>query len=76
MDRRRQSLVEMAMPSLDDGRIRASINLLQWLDQHDVPRVGCMMVTERRLCLERSQTGEHVSGRLVEAAQLASGRFA
>nr|WP_292132048.1 DUF3363 domain-containing protein [Mesorhizobium sp.] len=77
MDRRRQSLVDMGHATrLDDGRIRASKDLLQRLVQAEVARVGRMMAAERGLSFMRAQTGEHVSGRLVGEANLASGRFA
>lgn len=76
-DRRRQGLVDMGHATrLDDGRIRASKDLLQRLEQAEVARVGRMMAAERGLSFVKAQTGEHVSGRLVGAANLASGRFA
>lgn len=61
---------------LDDGRIRASKDLLHRLEQAEVARVGRMMAAERELSFIKHQTGEHVSGRLVGAANLASRRFA
>lgn len=77
VERRRQSLVDMGHATrLDDGRIRASKDLLQRLEQAEVARVGRMVAAERGLSFVKAQTGEHVSGRLVGAANLASGRFA
>jgi len=76
-DRRRQSLVDMGLAArLDDGRIRAPKDLLQRLEQAEVARVGRVMAAERGLSFMKAKTGEHVSGRLAGAANLASGRFA
>ncbi|MES0096636.1 DUF3363 domain-containing protein [Mesorhizobium sp. M0019] len=77
IDRRRQSLVDMGYASrLDDGRIRAPKDLLQRLEQAEVARVGRVMAAERGLSFMKAQAGEYISGRLVGAANLASGRFA
>jgi len=76
-DRRRQSLVDMGHATrLDDGRIRAPKDLLSRLERAEVARVGRMMAAERGLSFMKAQAGEHVMGRLVGAADLASGRFA
>ncbi|AZO44948.1 DUF3363 domain-containing protein [Mesorhizobium sp. M7D.F.Ca.US.005.01.1.1] len=61
---------------LDDGRIRAPKDLLQPLEQTEVARVGRVMAAERGLSFIRAKPGEYVRGRLIGAADLASGRFA
>jgi hypothetical protein len=76
-ERRRQSLVDMGLATrLDDGRIGAPKDLLRRLEQAEVARVGRVMAAERGLSFMKAQAGEYVSGRLVGAANLASGRFA
>ncbi|MBZ9921683.1 DUF3363 domain-containing protein [Mesorhizobium sp. BR1-1-7] len=76
-DRRRQSLVDMGLAArLDDGRIRAPKDLLQRLEHAEVARVGRVMAAERGLSFIWAKPAEYVSGRLIGAADLASGRFA
>ncbi|MGX9181812.1 DUF3363 domain-containing protein [Mesorhizobium sp. BHbdii] len=77
MDRRRKSLVDIGYATpLPDGLIRAPRDLLQRLEQAEVARVGRMIAAERRLSFTQAKPGEHVSGRLAGAANLAPGRFA
>lgn len=55
VDQRRQSLVDMGHATrLNDGRIRASKDLLQRLEQAEVARVGRMTVAERGLSFIRA----------------------
>jgi type IV secretory pathway VirD2 relaxase len=77
MDRRRQSLVEMGHAiRLPDGTVRAPKDILRRLEHAEVVRIGREMAAERGLAFRPGNPGEHVSGRLVGMASLASGRFA
>ena len=77
MDRRRETLVEMGYATrLPNGEVRAPRDLPQRLEQAEVARVGRMMAAERGLSLKEAKPGENIAGRLVGAANLASGRFA
>ncbi|WP_245436528.1 DUF3363 domain-containing protein [Mesorhizobium tamadayense] len=77
LERRRQSLVDMGYARrLPDGAVRAQRDLLQRLEQAEVARVGRVMAAERGLSFIQAKPGEYVSGGLVGAANLASGRFA
>ena len=77
MERRRQSLVNMGHAiRLEDGRIRASKDLVANLERTEVTRIGKAMAAERGLTFTAAKTGEYVSGTLVGSTQLASGRFA
>jgi hypothetical protein len=77
MERRRQSLVNMGHAvRLKDGRIRVSKDLIANLERTEVSRVGKAMAADRGLTFTAAKTGEYVSGTLVGATQLASGRFA
>jgi hypothetical protein len=61
---------------LKDGRIRVSKDLIANLERTEVSRVGKAMAADRGLTFTAAKTGEYVSGTLVGATQLASGRFA
>jgi type IV secretory pathway VirD2 relaxase len=77
MERRRQSLVNMGHAvRLEDGRIRVSKDFIANLERTEVVRVGKAMAAERGLTFTAAKTGEYVSGTLVGATQLSSGRFA
>jgi type IV secretory pathway VirD2 relaxase len=77
VERRRQSLVNMGHAiRLEDGRIRVSKDFVANLERTEVSRVGKAMAADRGLTFTAAKTGEYVSGTLVGATQLASGRFA
>jgi type IV secretory pathway VirD2 relaxase len=61
---------------LDNGGLRVSKDFIANLERTEVNRVGKTMAAERGLTFTTAQTGEYVSGTLVGATQLASGRFA
>ena len=58
------------------GSIRASKDFVANLERTEIARVGREMAAARGLTFTTAGTGEYVSGKLVGATQLASGRFA
>ena len=77
IEQRRQSLVNMGHAvRLADGSIRVSKDFIGKLERTEVTRIGKAMAAERALKFTAAKTGEYVSGTLVGATQLASGRFA
>jgi hypothetical protein len=60
----------------DDGSIRASKGFVADLERAEIARVGCEMAAAPGLSFTTAGTGDYVSGKLVGATQLVSGRFA
>ena len=76
-DRRREVLAERGYITPEaDGGYRGPRDLIQRLEANEIDRVGRKFAAERGVAWQPSGTGEHVSGKLVGQAQLASGRFA
>ncbi len=77
LEKRKQSLVDMGYAAdLGNGRIRAPKDLIRRLETADIDRAGKALAAERGRQWQPAVAGNHVSGRLVGATQLASGRFA
>jgi len=77
LEKRKQSLVDMGYAAnLGDGRIRAPKDLIRRLETADIDRAGRGLAAERGRQWQPAVAGNHVSGRLVGATQLISGRFA
>jgi type IV secretory pathway VirD2 relaxase len=77
LERRKQALAQMGYATrLPDGGINAPGDLLSRLERAEVTRVGRAMAAERGLAFKEPKIGGYVSGKLVGATQLASGRFA
>jgi hypothetical protein len=77
MERRKQALADMGHARrLPDGGVRVPGDLVSRLERAEVTRVGRAMAAERGLTFQEAKTGEYVSGKLVGATQLTSGRFA
>jgi type IV secretory pathway VirD2 relaxase len=75
--RRRQWLADRGYATdLDDGRIRASKDLLQRLEAGDIDRAGKALAAERGREWRPAIPGNHVTGQLVGSTRLSSGRFA
>ena len=74
---RKQGLADMGyVESRGQGRFRAPTDLIAQLESAEINRVGKAFAAERGLDWQPTGTGDHVSGKLVGQAQLASGRFA
>lgn len=74
---RKQALADMGyVHDQGGGRFRAPSDLIAQLERAEVNRVGQKFAAERGLTWRKTATGNHVSGKLVGQAQLASGRFA
>ncbi len=77
MERRRQSLVDQGQATrLENGRISAPRDLIARLEHTEITRVGREMATARGMTFVPAEADGYVSGKLVGAANLASGRFA
>jgi type IV secretory pathway VirD2 relaxase len=77
LDRRRRWLAgKVYAADLGNGRIRTPRDLVQRLEAHDIERAGRALAAERGRQWRPAITGNEVSGQLVGAAQLSSGRFA
>jgi type IV secretory pathway VirD2 relaxase len=77
LERRRQSLVNMGYATrLPDGRIQGPKDLVATLERAEIARVGSEMAAARKLTFRPPLAGEHVSGRLLGSANLASWHFA
>jgi type IV secretory pathway VirD2 relaxase len=77
LEKRKRSLVNMGYAAdLGDGRIRAPTDLIRRLEAADIDRAGRAFAAERGREWQPTVPGNQVSGRLVGATQLASGRFA
>ncbi len=75
--RRKQALAEMGHATdLGNGRFRAPKDLIQRLERGEVERTGQALAAERGRTWQPAVAGNHVTGKLVGSAQLASGRFA
>lgn len=76
-NKRREMLAERGyITPQGEGRYRGPRDLIQRLEASEIDRAGRKFAAERGLVWQPSGTGEHVSGKLVGQAQLASGRFA
>ncbi len=77
LERRKDSLVDQGMATrMPDGGVRAPGDLLSRLEQQEIARVGPEMARTRGLTFQPAQMGNYVSGTLVGAVNLASGKFA
>jgi type IV secretory pathway VirD2 relaxase len=77
LERRKRTLIERGYASGRPGDgFRAPSDLLSRLERAEVARVGRAIASERGLAFKEATTGDYVSGKLVGATQLASGRFA
>ena len=77
LEKRKQSLVDMGYANdLGAGRIGTPGDLIQRLEAADTDRAGRALASERGRQWRPAAPGNHVSGRLVGATQLSSGRFA
>jgi hypothetical protein len=59
-----------------DGSLRGRKDLLSVLERQEIERVGQKLAAERGLSFRPIEDGQTIRGRLIGAAQLASGRFA
>ena len=76
-DARKLALANMGyVRDVGGGQFRAPTGLISQLERAEIARVGKMFAAERGLTWQPSGTGDHVTGKLVGQAQLASGRFA
>ncbi|MFZ3178639.1 MAG: DUF3363 domain-containing protein [Methylocystis silviterrae] len=77
MERRKTMLVSQGYGvQLSDGRFQPDPDMLARLEHAEVSRVGQSLAAARRLAFKEAEPGHFVSGRLIGATQLASGRFA
>ncbi len=77
LDRRRRWLAGKGYAAdLGNGRIRTPRDLVQRLEARDIERAGRALAAERGRQWRPAIAGNDVSGQLVGAAQLSSGRFA
>ena len=77
LERRKDVLFDQGFASrLPEGGLRVPRDLLSRLEQREVARVGPEMAKARGLTFKPAEVGNHVSGRLVGAANLGSGKFA
>ena len=77
LEQRRDSLVEQGLATrAPDGRLRMPRDLLSRLEQREIARVGPAMAEARGLSFKPTEAGAQVSGTLIGAAQLGSGKFA
>jgi type IV secretory pathway VirD2 relaxase len=73
---RTQRLVEMGLATARDGKVHVPVTTVATLRRQEVERVGHQMAQESGLTYLPANAGEYVSGRLVGATSLVSGRFA
>jgi type IV secretory pathway VirD2 relaxase len=77
MERRKEELIRQGHAwRHSDGSLRGRKDLLSALERQEVERVGQKLATERGLNFRPIEDGQTIRGRLIGAAQLASGRFA
>ncbi|HEX5281972.1 MAG TPA: DUF3363 domain-containing protein [Micropepsaceae bacterium] len=77
LDRRKDSLVDQGFASrTPEGGVRAPRDLLSRLEQQEITRVGPEMAKARGLTFKPAEAGNYVSGTLVGAVNLGSGKFA
>ncbi|MBQ8101689.1 MAG: type IV secretory pathway VirD2 relaxase [Afipia broomeae] len=77
MEQRKGALVEQGHAwRAPDGGIRAPRDLVARLEQQEISRVGPQMAAARGRTFQQAGVDERVSGTLVGATNLASGRFA
>src|SRR5208337_234212 len=77
LERRKDSLVDQGLASrTPEGGLRVPRDLLSRLEQQEIARVGPEMAKARGLTFKPAEVGNHVSGTLVGAANLGSGKFA
>jgi type IV secretory pathway VirD2 relaxase len=77
LERRKDNLVEQGMATrTPEGGVRAPRDLLSRLEQQEIARVGPEMARARGLTFKPAEIGNYVSGTLVGAVNLASGKFA
>jgi type IV secretory pathway VirD2 relaxase len=77
LERRKDSLVERGFASrTPDGGVRAPKDLLSRLERQELARVGSEMAKARGLTFKPTEAGSYVSGTLVGATNLGSGKYA
>jgi type IV secretory pathway VirD2 relaxase len=77
MERRKDTLLEQGLVwRAPDSSIRAPRDLVARLERQEIARVGPQMAAARGHTFQLAAVGEHLSGRLIGGANLASGRFA
>ncbi len=77
LERRKDSLVEQGFASrTPDGGVRAPKDLLSRLERQELARIGPEMAKARGLTFKPAEAGNYVSGTLVGATNLGSGKFA
>ena len=77
MERRKDNLVEQGFVTrTSEGGTRAPKDLIARLESQEIARVGPEMAKARGLTFTPAEVGSYVSGTLVGAANLASGKFA
>jgi hypothetical protein len=77
LERRKNGLVDQGLASrTPEGGLRVPRDLLTRLEQQEIARVGPEMAKARGLTFKRAEAGNYVSGTLVGATNLGSGKFA
>ncbi|MGH7247931.1 MAG: DUF3363 domain-containing protein [Pseudomonadota bacterium] len=77
MERRKDSLVNQGLATrTPEGGTRAPKDLIARLESQEIARVGPEMAKARGLTSKPTEIGNYVSGTLVGAANLGSGKFA
>lgn len=77
LERRKDSLVKQGLASrIPDGGVRASKDLLFRLERQELARIGPEMAKARGLTFKPAEAGNYVSGTLVGATNLGSGKYA
>ena len=77
LERRKDSLIEQGVASrTPDGGVRAPKDLLSRLERQELARVGPEMAKARGLTFKSAEAGNYVSGTLVGATNLGTGKFA
>jgi hypothetical protein len=67
---------DLAAVEQTPGNVRLARNLVTWLEQREVERVGQAMAAERGLRWRPVAPGDRLQGKIVGSTRLASGRFA
>jgi type IV secretory pathway VirD2 relaxase len=77
LERRKDSLVDQGLATrMPEGGLRVPKDLLSRLEQQEIARVGPEMAKARGLTFTPAEPGNYVSGTLVGATNLRSGKFA
>jgi hypothetical protein len=77
LERRKDSLVDQGLAwRTADGGVRAPKDLLSRLEQQEIGRIGTGMANAPGLTFKPTEIGNYVSGTLIGAVNLASGRYA